>query len=222
MGRGSKIAAGWAFASAIGQTALQVSDYHNNTLAVALGLSMAAPLVYLAFHLTNDWREKRGEPGFSMEPTYIVIAALVVALVAAIWGHVIRPSTKPIIIVKEQIPSPQPLPTGIRLQFFGDNRIPTVISRNNVAVNFSYFTPSLSITPQDAKGKAMAGGMQIPPNWVIFLSFDKPAIYTSIAVDFSNPAIMPIIDRQFQGVRAIVVSTRGQVPAGVLDIHTEQ
>lgn len=111
--------------------------------------------------------------------------------------------------------------TGIRLQFFGDRRIPTEVSNDNIAVWFAYFTPSLSITPKDAQGNTIAGGIEVPPNWVIFLLLQKPAVYRQVIVDFSNPQLMPVIDRQMMSVRAIIISTRGQIPAGVLHIHTE-
>ena len=136
-----------------------------------------------------------------------------VALAGAIWKSYQPPPAT------EQ--APLPIRTGVKLQFFGDQRIPTEITQNNVASWFAYFSRSLTITPQDAEGHPIAGGMQIPPNWAIFISFDRPATYRQVIVDFSNPSAMPVIDRQFQNSRVLVISTRGPLPAGVLDVHTE-
>lgn len=114
------------------------------------------------------------------------------------------------------------IPTRLRLQFFGDHRIPTEISNNNVAVWFTYYTSSITLTPKDKDGKPLPGGFEVPPNWVIFLALDKPATYHQVLIDFSNPEKMPITDIQVSNTRVIAISTRGTMPAGVLDIHVAQ
>jgi hypothetical protein len=112
--------------------------------------------------------------------------------------------------------------TRLRLQFFGDHRIPHEVSSDNVAVWFAYFSASLSITPMDASGKPIDGGMQIPPNWVVFVALDKPAKYRQAIVSFSNPEVMPITDTHMANTRVIAISTRGQIPAGVLSIEVAE
>ena len=112
------------------------------------------------------------------------------------------------------------LKTDLRLQFFGDRRIPQEVSSDNVASWFAYFSPSLAITPKDARGNTIAGGLEIPPNWAIFVALDKPAKFRQAIVTFSNPEVMPVIDVHTANSRIIAISTRGQVPAGVLTIKT--
>lgn len=112
--------------------------------------------------------------------------------------------------------------TRLRLQFFGDHRIPHEVLSDNVAVWFAYFSASLSITPMDASGKPIEGGMQIPPNWVVFVALDKPAKYRQAIVSFSNPEVMPIADTHMANSRVIAISTRGQIPAGVLTIEASE
>ncbi|HJW42587.1 MAG TPA: hypothetical protein VJ476_15335 [Rhizomicrobium sp.] len=114
---------------------------------------------------------------------------------------------------------PLPIKTGIRLQFFGDVRIPHVISSDNVATWFAYFTPSISMVPKDTDGKTIAGGFEVPPNWAIFVAIDKAASFKQVLVEFSNTDLMPVIDIQQSSSRAILISTRGLIPAGVLNIH---
>jgi len=127
----------------------------------------------------------------------------------------IRPS-----VVKSQLTQePQYIKTDLRLQFFGDHRIPYEVSSDNVASWFAYFSPSLAITPMDARGNTVAGGLKVPPNWAIFLALDKPAKFRQAIVTFSNPEVMPVTDVHMANSRAIVISIRGQVPAGVLSIH---
>jgi hypothetical protein len=109
--------------------------------------------------------------------------------------------------------------TNLRLQFFGDHRIPHEVSSDNVACWFAYFSASLSITPMDEKGNVIKGGMQIPPNWAVFVALDKPAKYRQAIVSFSNQEVMPITDTHMANARVIVISTRGQIPAGVLTIQ---
>ena len=112
--------------------------------------------------------------------------------------------------------------TRLRLQFFGDHRIPHEVSSDNVAVWFSYLSASLSITHTDASGNTIQGGMHIPPNWVVFIALDKPATFRQAIVSFSNPEVMPIMDTHMANTRVIAISTRGQMPAGVLTIEVAE
>jgi hypothetical protein len=118
--------------------------------------------------------------------------------------------------------APLPIKAGIKLQFFGDYRIPVQADATNVGDWFAYFGPSLSIQPLDAAGNPMEGGMAVPPHWVLFIAFDKPVLYRQVVVSFSNSAIAPITEVRLQTSRTIVVMTRNPVPAGVMDIHIEQ
>lgn len=114
---------------------------------------------------------------------------------------------------------PKYIKTTLRLQFFGDYRIPHEVSSDNVACWFAYFSASLSITPMDESGNSIAGGMQIPPNWAIFVALDKPSKFRQAIVTFSNPEVMPVTDTHMANARVIAISTRGQIPAGVLTIQ---
>jgi hypothetical protein len=110
--------------------------------------------------------------------------------------------------------------TGLKLQFFDDQRMPAMAASENIANWYAYFTPSVLVTQRDEHGN-VTPVIGNAANWVIFVAFDDPAIYREVFVDFSNPSAMPIVDRHFMSTRTLVVSTRGQVPAGVLDIHVE-
>jgi hypothetical protein len=106
----------------------------------------------------------------------------------------------------------------ISLQFFGDHRIPQETSSENVVSWFAYFSSSLLVQPKDENGNNVAGGLEIPPNWVIVLVFDKPAIYRQAVTNFSNSEACPLIDIHSTNGRMIALSTRGQMPAGIFTI----
>jgi hypothetical protein len=109
--------------------------------------------------------------------------------------------------------------TSVRLQFFGDRRIPLDVARENVATWFAYYSPSIKVTPQDPEGKAMAGGFEVPPNWVVLIVFDQPTDYRQAVATFSNPEIAPPIEVRHTTTRSVVVTTGGLLPAGVLEVH---
>jgi len=109
----------------------------------------------------------------------------------------------------------------LRLQFYGDYRIPECVSSSNVVNWFTYYSPSLSMTPLDINKNPIAGGWQIPPCWVIFINLDKPTTYKQVKVSFSNSELMPITEVRMSTTRTIAVTTRSQIPAGILEIHVE-
>lgn len=146
--------------------------------------------------------------------------AFLVELAAAVYswsknGNILE-DEKP---EKETIEPLSFIKSELKLQFFGDNRIPQVASSDNVATWFAYFSPSLSIEPKDENGKTVAGGLEVPPNWVVILVFDKPVSYQQATTGFSNPELCPIIDTHSTNSRMVAISTRGQIPAGVLTME---
>jgi hypothetical protein len=114
--------------------------------------------------------------------------------------------------------SPTYIRTELRLQFFGDQRTPHEISSVNIATWFAYFSPSITLTPQDASGNPLPGGFEVPPSWAIFITVDIPSSYRQATVRFSNPEVMPITEVRMATTRSIVVTARSQFPAGVLEI----
>ena len=85
MERPSKIALGASLISGLGQTALQLSDYHNNALALVLAVTTIAPLLYVGWHLWDGWLERRGKPGLVFQPSYVIILGLLIALGGMGW-----------------------------------------------------------------------------------------------------------------------------------------
>lgn len=110
--------------------------------------------------------------------------------------------------------------TMLRLQFFGDKRVPHEISADNIINWFAYFSPSIDVAFNDENGREISRS-STGPNWAVFLVMDRPVTYRQAIVSFSNPALMPVIDVHMATERAVLIGTRGLVPAGVLEISAQ-
>ena len=121
--------------------------------------------------------------------------------------------------VSQEAPKARYIKTGLCLQFFGDLRIPQEVSSNNVASWLAYFSPSLKVNLKNTQEDTVPGCLGIPPNWVISIALDLPAKFRQAVVSFSNPEVMPITDIHMANSRLLVIATRDQVPAGILNIH---
>ena len=108
----------------------------------------------------------------------------------------------------------------LRLQFFGDDRIPTKIRQENVGCWFSYFTQHAKISFKDVSDKVIQTH-EIPKNWAIYIVFEKPTSFNEVTVGFNAPGL-PMYDVMHPNSRAIMVSFRGDIPAGELEISTKK
>lgn len=128
----------------------------------------------------------------------------------AVTGVVSVPQTSGLNFVK----------TDLKLQFFGDHRIPTEASSTNVATWFAYYSPSIQMMLRDAEGKETQG-QSVGPTWAIFVTLDTPSAMRQGIVSFSNPEKAPPMEVRFANSRSMVVTANGQIPAGVVEIHIE-
>jgi hypothetical protein len=156
----------------------------------------------------------------SIDEKYLIAlcTAFLVELAAAVYGW----SKNGNLLGESNESSAQKLKyikSNISLQFFGDNRIPHAGSSENIATWFTYFSPSLQVQPKDENGNTVSGGFEVSPNWVVFLVFDKPVSYQQAIANFTNPEVCPIIDIHTSNNRMIALSTRGQMPAGMLNVQ---
>jgi len=110
--------------------------------------------------------------------------------------------------------------TVLRLQFFGDRRVPRDVGNQNVATWFAYYSQSVQVTPTDDKGNRLPGGFEVPPTWIILVVLERPSIYRQGIASFSNPELAPPIEVRQATTRSIVVTTGALLPAGVLEIST--
>jgi len=108
----------------------------------------------------------------------------------------------------------------LRLQFFGDDRIPTEIRSENVTTWFAYFTPRIKAESKDAATGKVSPLFETSKVWVLFLTLDKPTNYREVTVGFSAPGL-PIYDVMQSTPRSIVVQFRGEIPTGAIEISTK-
>lgn len=69
---------------------------------------------------------------------------------------------------------------GLSLQFSDERTIPKEIRQSNVRFWRALFTPSLSI--KDDKGIKL---FSVPPNWIVFVYFERPASYRQMFANCS-------------------------------------
>ena len=81
----TKAALGLSGASTLGQVALQLSDYHNPSLAILLALTMIAPAAYAGWHGINVWREQKGKQSLQLEPWHLITLGLLIAIGGLAW-----------------------------------------------------------------------------------------------------------------------------------------
>lgn len=108
--------------------------------------------------------------------------------------------------------------TSLRLQFYGDQRIPTEIYSGNVSNWYAIWTPSATVVAKDAVGKEIERHI-FPKNWIIFLIFQKPTKYRQLVVSFSSGGFPPYEVKQSDS-RFAIIAISGDIPLGELEIHT--
>lgn len=183
----------------------------------------------LLVHWHNN-RVRAGKRG--MDPSHLIIGGLVGLAIClgaiAAGAYILKRSSAPVvagITGGSSADVQQPVgfvPSRLRLQFFGDDRLPVEISRDNVDSWFAYRSPTMAMTFTDKNGKQRDDGFQVPPNWAIFIVLDKPATYRQVIPTFSNPDVMPFTEIRQSTQKSIVLTARSQFPAGVLEITTTE
>jgi len=108
----------------------------------------------------------------------------------------------------------------VSLQFFGDQRLPQQLERHNVENWFAYFTPSLDVQLLGPQGVPVPVVPGIPPNWAIFIVFDKPTKYHQAIPEYSMQQGAPLTEVRMASSKGLVLTTRGQIPACTLTIRT--
>jgi len=111
--------------------------------------------------------------------------------------------------------------TSLRLQFFGDNRLPIAVNLQNVATWYAYYSSSIQVRFQDASGKEIEDP-QVPPTWAIFVSLDLPSSYQQGIISFSNPEKASQMEVRMANSRAIIATVSGQLPSGVLEVYIQE
>jgi len=113
------------------------------------------------------------------------------------------------------------LPTSLKLQFYGDHRIPTEIGKENIYYWYAQFSPSVGVIFRDKDGNEIVppgGAPSYRPTWDVFVILDKPTVRRQIQYSFSNPEKMWPAEILGETARSFIFHSVKEIPAGVLDL----
>jgi hypothetical protein len=114
---------------------------------------------------------------------------------------------------------PEIIRTNMRIQFYGDERIPTEVYSENISNWYAVWSPSAIIRTLDANGKEV--GYQIfPKTWSIFVLFERPVKYRQLIVLFSSSGF-PSYEVKQQTQRFAIIAVSGNIPNGALEVYTQ-
>jgi hypothetical protein len=126
--------------------------------------------------------------------------------------------------IKPKEPPLQEVKTTLRLQFFGDLRVPVEIEPSeNIFSWYALYGPSIQISMRNAQGESISPPSGMPgfePTWSIFVVFKEPTKYRQIATTFSNPQLLPPTQVMGNTSRSLIFHSARLMPAGVLEIST--
>jgi hypothetical protein len=112
----------------------------------------------------------------------------------------------------------QPIKTSLRLQCYGDDRIPTLLLKENVYHWFTLYSASREVTlVNDQQQALLTTGM--PKTWTILMLFERPALYSETKVLFSGAAPLPPYEVKSHTDRHVLVHFMADLPAGELEIY---
>ena len=106
---------------------------------------------------------------------------------------------------------------SVRIQFYGDNRLPVEIKSTNVANWFAYYSPHAEVRRHDSQSGAQEVLATAPKNWAVFISYDRPTEVRQIVVHFTAQGL-PAYQVLQSSKRACLISFAGDIPLGELEI----
>ena len=116
--------------------------------------------------------------------------------------------------------------TVLRLQFYGDHRVPTAIGiPENVHYWYAQFSPSMDLSFLDKEGNEIVppgGAPHFGPSWNVFVVMERPFLFRQIISIFSNPGKMGPSEIVAQTDRSFIFHSLAQMPDGVLELRGEQ
>lgn len=146
-------------------------------------------------------------------PTWISYAGVALGIFLIGWAVGLYTGSKP------ESPEVGFLKTSLRIQFYGDQRIPTEIYSENVSNWYTVWSPSAIISARDAQGKEIERAI-FPKTWTIFLLFKKPTRYRQLIVSFSSAGFPPYEVKQSDS-RFAIITVSGDIPLGELEVNAK-
>lgn len=112
----------------------------------------------------------------------------------------------------------QPIKTSLRLQFYGDNRIPALLLKENVYHWFALYSASREVTFLNDRQQALLT-TGVPKTWTILMLFGRPALYSETRVLFSGEGSWPPYEVKSSTDRHVLVHFTADLPACELEIY---
>jgi hypothetical protein len=156
----------------------------------------------------------------AMSPDYIhsTIPAKLAFIALAVWfGWVLMMSVHDRVTARST-EAPAEIQTSVRMQFFGDTRIPTEIHSANVKHWFVMWHPSAAISWIAPDTGAMVKGAEIPRTWTIFVLFERPVKVSEAVISFAGTGF-PMHEVKNVSERHVIAHVSGDIPAGALEIY---
>jgi hypothetical protein len=176
----------------------------------AIGIAgLALAVIFGAWSLAPEgWPKMPSWASLIGVGTGILLIGVAIGLIAG-QRRDVRPSDEPSIIE-----------TGLFLQFTGGSSIPIAKYTKNVRFWYALYTASVTVDTKDKDGKSL-GGFSIPPQWAIFIIFDKPPIIRQLISTCDGPS-KPKCDVSTANSVYAIVTMSGDVTKTTLDISVTQ
>jgi hypothetical protein len=143
----------------------------------------------------------------------VILFLCVVATAASCWWVFGRPGTS-------KIGPAGAIKTELRLQFYGDTRIPTEIRADNIYDWYTLWSPHAEASFTDATGKVLSSTVLSAKSWNIFVIFETPTRYRELSVSFSAPGF-PQYEVKKATERYAIINVQADIPAGALEIYAK-
>jgi hypothetical protein len=191
--------------------------YQGSIAGIAWIVALAAAV---ELHVVQDAFATRERRNQMMTWALIVVGALVLG------GGILRlANSRDVVTLNTEIARPSMvIKTGLKLQFYGDHRIPTEVGADNIYHWFALFSPSIGLSYYDKDGNEIVpsgGSPRYGPTWNVFVVLKQPITYGQITTSFSNPEKMGPTQILGQTDRSFIFNTFKEMPAGVLEIRAE-
>lgn len=158
-----------------------------------------------------------------------VVAAFLVGLAAGLWADVFlrrreapaAPLARASVVAKVSDLKPELTPVELLLQFHGGPNAPTELRSENVLQWYTLWNAEFNsfFTNEDRSQREKVFSM--PRTWTIFVLFDKPAKFKQITVLFGSDN-GPGFEVKSQNAFTAIITSNGDIPAGVLAIRSNQ
>jgi hypothetical protein len=219
---------------------MQINRFHVRKVALYLaGIAIAVALVAPAGQFFISLADERGwykNPNAKVatviawinttaaSPWFHWIAGSIVGFAIGVWLDALlkrrdeastpKPNLQHKSITKISDIEPFDVPILLRLQFHGGQVPPTEIRSENVLVWYVVWNGEAVVD------FGLPGGFRIPKSWTIFVAFDKPSTFRQMIV---QPAIQDFPNYQIKWASTthVVITTSGDIAAGVLDIYSK-